>query len=230
MGNDKVFKRRREQRRRREIETRTPRCETFLITSEGEKTEPNYLKGLVGKLTGAELSRVTDDVEEIDIRGLGRVTSSLVEETAKIVNRSSKNYDNVWVVFDRDTFEDFDAAVALAESMGFHAAWSNESFEYWLCLYFGRYDTALTRDDWCDKLDSNLVERGQESYRKNREDIFASLDEVGDHEKAIRFARSIREAYGDNVPPSRCNPCTTVDLLVCRLEEALGTFGKAERA
>ena len=37
MGNDKVFKRRREQRRRREIETRTPRCETFLITSEGKK-------------------------------------------------------------------------------------------------------------------------------------------------------------------------------------------------
>lgn len=217
MKNDKVFKKRREQRKRREIETRPPHCETFLITSEGQETEPNYFKGLVRSLTGCDASKV----EEIDIRGEGRVTSSLVNETARIVNRSMKNYDNVWVVFDKDSFDDFDEAIGLAERMGFHVAWSNESFEYWLCLYFGRYDSALSRSDWCAILDDKLSESDHDGYEKNREDIFDVLNELGDHDKAIRFARSVRQGYGVGESPSRRNPCTTVDLLINKLTQAL---------
>ena len=130
MKNDKVFKRRREQRKRREIETRPPRCETFLIVTEGAQTEPNYFKGLVKSLTGCD----ADKVREVDIQGKGRSTGSLVDEAERIVNRSTKNYDNVWVVFDKDSFDDFDEAINLAERKGYHVAWSNESFEYWLCL------------------------------------------------------------------------------------------------
>lgn len=217
MKNDKVFKRRREQRKRREIETRPPRCETFLITSEGEETEPNYFRGLVKSLTGSGASKVG----EVDIRGEGCVTSSLVNETARIVNRSIKNYDNVWIVFDRDSFDDFDEAISLAERMGFHVAWGNESFEYWLCLYFGRYDSALSRDDWCAILDDKLSESGRDGYEKNKEDIFDLLNELGDHVKAVRFADSVRRSYGAGESPSRRNPCTTVDLLVRQLTQAL---------
>ena len=205
MKNDKVFKRRREQRKRREIETRPPRCETFLIVTEGAQTEPNYFKGLVKSLTGCD----ADKVREVDIQGKGRSTGSLVDEAERIVNRSTKNYDNV------------DEAINLAERKGYHVAWSNESFEYWLCLYFGRYDSALSRDDWCDILDDKLSESGYDSYEKNREDIFDVLNEVGDHDKALRFARSVRQSYGAGESPSRRNPCTTVDLLVDKLTQAL---------
>lgn len=208
------FDRRRRQRGPRTIETREPRCETFLIVSEGAKTEPYYFEGLVRSLVGT----VPDEVE---IEGAGRVTTSLVEWVAKKVNRSPRNYDNVWVVFDRDDFESFDEAVSAAERNGFHAAWSNEAFEYWLCLYLGRYDSALSRDDWVDILDAAFKKAGRGGFEKNREDIFSVLAELGDHEMAKRHARSVREQYGRRERPSRCNPCTTVDLLVDQLESAL---------
>lgn len=206
---------RRRQRGPRTIETRKPRCETFLIVSEGAETEPYYFEGLVRSLVGTV-------PEEVEIEGAGRVTTSLVEWVAKKVNRSPRNYDNVWVVFDRDDFESFDEAVSAAMRYGFRAAWSNEAFEYWLCLYLGRYDSALSRGDWADILDTAFRKAGHGSFEKNREDIFSVLDELGDHEMAKRFARSAREQYGAGALPSRCNPCTTVDLLVEQLESALG--------
>lgn len=209
------FRSRRRQRGPRTTETRKPRCGTFLIVSEGAKTEPHYFEGLVRSLVGT----VPDEVE---IVGAGRVTTSLVEWVAKKVNRSPRNYDNVWVVFDRDDFESFDEAVSAAERNGFCAAWSNESFEYWLCLYLGRYDSALSRGDWVDILDAAFRKAGHGSFEKNREDIFSVLDELGDHEMAKRFARSAREQYGAGALPSRRNPCTTVDLLVEQLDSALG--------
>ena len=49
-------------------------------------------------------------------------------------------YSQVWVVFDKDDFDDFDEAVALAEKYGFKVAWSNQSFEYWLYLHFNYSD------------------------------------------------------------------------------------------
>lgn len=82
------FGNRRRQRGPQTTETRKPRCETFLIVSEGAKTEPHYFEGLVRSLVGT----VPDEVE---IVGAGRVTTSLVEWVAKRVNRSPRNYDNV---------------------------------------------------------------------------------------------------------------------------------------
>lgn len=208
------FKQRRRQREPRTIETRKPRCETFLIVSEGTKTEPYYFEGLVRSLVGTM-------PEEIEIEGAGRVTTSLVEWVAKKVNRSPRNYDNVWVVFDRDDFKSFDEAVLAAERSGFHAAWSNEAFEYWLCLYFGRYDSALSRGDWVGILDAAFRKAGHGGFEKSREDIFSVLDELGNHEMAKRFAESVRRQYEAGELPSRRNPCTTVDLLVGQLESAL---------
>lgn len=159
--------------------------------------------------------------DEVEIEGAGRVTTSLVEWVAKKVNRSPRNYDKVWVVFDRDDFESFDEAISVAEHNGFHAAWSNEAFEYWLCLYLGRYDSALSRDDWVGILDAAFKKAGRGGFEKNREDVFSVLAELGDHEMAKRHARNVREQYGRRGRPSRCNPCTTVDLLVHQLESAL---------
>ena len=209
------FKDRRKQRGPRTIETREPRCETFLIVSEGTRTEPLYFEGLVRALAKGEVPN------EVEIEGVGRVTTSLVEWTAKRVNRSPRNYDNVWVVFDRDDFENFDEAVTAAERSGFCAAWSNESFEYWLCLHLGRYDSALSRGDWFRILNDALKKSGYGGFEKNREDLFSVLDKMGSRNMAKRNARSIREGYGKAAPPSQCNPCTTVDLLVEQLERSL---------
>ena len=44
--------------------------------------------------------------------------------------------NKVWVVFDRDDFDDFDQAVQEGVERGYQIAWSNQSFEYWLYLHF----------------------------------------------------------------------------------------------
>lgn len=103
----------------RKIETRELR-ERFLIVCEGGKTEPNYFKSF----------RVPKNV--IDIYGLGANTTSLVEEAIKLKNKDG-GYDQVWCVFDRDSFpkQNFNAAISSAKAQGIQVAYSNEAFELW---------------------------------------------------------------------------------------------------
>jgi hypothetical protein len=46
MGSDDLFKKRREARKQRQYDYKTPKANSFLIVTEGERTEPLYFKGL----------------------------------------------------------------------------------------------------------------------------------------------------------------------------------------
>ena len=46
MGSDDLFKKRRQKRKQRKHEFKTPKANSFLIVTEGERTEPLYFKGL----------------------------------------------------------------------------------------------------------------------------------------------------------------------------------------
>ncbi len=46
MGSDDLFKKRREDRTKRKHEYKQPKANSFLIVTEGERTEPLYLKGM----------------------------------------------------------------------------------------------------------------------------------------------------------------------------------------
>lgn len=107
--------------------------QTFLIVCEGEKTEPNYFRRF----------RVPKKV--VDVRGLGDSTLSLVERTIGLMQ--DQEYNQVWCVFDRDSFPAvrFNAAIEKARANDVRVAYSNEAFEIWYLLHFHYYDTALTR-------------------------------------------------------------------------------------
>lgn len=85
-------------------------------------------------------------------------------------------YQNVWVVFDKDDFDDFDKAIQTANSKGYQVAWSNQSFEYWIYLHFYYSNAALHRNQWIKKLNDIFKQRqlGTGEYLKNCEDIFES--------------------------------------------------------
>ena len=104
----------------------------FLIVCEGERTEPNYFKELVRDRYS--------EVRSGDIVGEGRSTCALVKRTEeireKLESQRQLRFDCVWVVFDKDDFNDFNEAIALAERKGYKAAWSNEAFELWYLLHF----------------------------------------------------------------------------------------------
>jgi len=185
----------------REIDSREP-LERFLIVCEGEKTEPNYFHSFRVR---------TANIIEIDIHGLGENTISLVETTIDLKDEDG-DYDQVWCVFDRDSFpaERFNAALEVAKNNNIDVAYSNEAFELWFLLHFEYRDTAMERGAYKKKLNDLLGHK----YEKNSQTIYAELENK--QSAAIKRAKKLLEQW--NPPnPERDNPSTTVHLLVEQL-------------
>lgn len=224
MGSDDLFKKRRAKLQERKRETRSPRPNSFLIVSEGTKTEPFYFEGLAAHINEKYGKSIDVQRPLITAKGEGKSTVSLVEEAAKIASRAPIMYSQVWVVFDKDDFADFDEAVALAEKYGFKVAWSNQSFEYWIYLHFNYSDSALHRDDWEKKLSEIFKNRGinTEGYMKNDPNIFEIATTYGSLKFAISNAVRIQKLHEGKVKPSLCDPCTMVYKLILELKPYLG--------
>ena len=75
----------------------------YLIVCEGKKTEPNYFNGLKRKINEKYGNKVDVLIPNIDVKGTGMNTTSLVKYTQKTVNHANKVYGQVWVVFDKVT-------------------------------------------------------------------------------------------------------------------------------
>src|SRR4028119_527810 len=175
--------------------------ERFLIVCEGSKTEPNYFRSF----------RVPRDV--VEVHGLGEDPSTLVRSATDLKNKDGDDYDQIWCVFDRDswTLENFNNAISSATSQGFKVAYSNESFELWYILHFEYLNTGIPRKDYIHKLSLLLV--GQK-YQKNSETIYDEL--LARQPIAIRNAENLLKEYNPPVAAND-NPSTTVHLLVQEL-------------
>ena len=119
--------------------------QSFLIVCEGEKTEPDYFKAF--RMTAATVKAV----------GQAMNTMTLVNKAISIreADRLKKReYDQCWVVFDKDDFpaNDFNQAIQLAEKNGFRVAYSNQAFEYWFLLHYNLYTGPIHRNQYKDML------------------------------------------------------------------------------
>lgn len=172
-------------------------AQTFLIVCEGKRTEPNYFRAF----------RVAGDVRDIRVEGEGYNTLSLVEWAIELA--SEDEYDQVWCVFDRDSFPvgTFNQAINLANHQGFHVAYSNEAFELWYLLHFNYYDTGIQRHAYCTKLSELLGYK----YQKNDPNMYKQL--LPRQTDAIRNASRLLAQY-DPPNPAQDNPSTTVYRLV----------------
>jgi hypothetical protein len=219
MGTDNLFRKRRERDKNRKSEYKKVRANSFLIVTEGKETEPSYFGG-IRKLIIEKCGGNIDIYETptIAIKGEGKCTSSLVKTARERVKEGKVLYQNKWVVFDKDSFEDFDEAIEMAEKEGFKVAWSNQSFEYWLYLHFHYSDSALHRDSWSEKLSEKLKASGIEKtgYEKNDKDIYRKVDTYDGVNTAIKYAKSRMEDFFEKkgIKPSEYDPGTTVHLLV----------------
>jgi hypothetical protein len=184
----------------RRVATR-PLIERFLIVCEGAKTEPNYFRAF----------RVPKEV--VTVLGLGSNTVRLVEQA--ITRASQGEWDQVWCVFDRDSFpsRNFNEALELAARHNIQVAYSNQAFELWYLLHFHYCDAAIARAEYCAKLTALLGR----PYEKNSEAMYEDLEEK--QADAIRNAARLLNQYS----PCRLesdNPSTTVH----RLVQALNRF------
>jgi len=130
-------------------------------------------------------------------------------------------FDRVWVVFDKDDFDDFNQAIALAKSYGFMSAWTNEAFELWYYLHFEYLDTAISRDAYIDKLEDALRRKiGDDNYKYKKGDPnnYHIMQTYGREDLAKRFAKRLRKMHKGTDYASH-KPCTMVDKLVEELEQ-----------
>ena len=188
----------------------------FLIVCEGTKTEPYYFKALVqGSMS---------DVRKEDIQGVGMGTVALIKETKAIKHdlekKNNMQFDRVWVVFDKDDFQDFNQAIAMAKELGYGSAWSNEAFELWYCLHFAYLNTGISRADYITMIENALKNKsGNNSftYTKGNPDIYSLLQKYGDENMAKKHAEKLRKSF-NNTNYAAHNPCTMVDKLVDELQ------------
>jgi len=204
MGSKKqsLFNKSKAGRQKRKEQDTEMRRTQWLIVCEGTKTERFYFDGLARHLK--EKGNASLNVRAV---GTGRSTKGVVKSVEDYFDLVSKEYgasripylpEKIIIVFDKDDFtaNDFNSAIHMAESRypGCTVAWSNESFELWLCLHFEYIQTPLHRDAYNDKLTAIFREKGifkpHENFDKNGKNDEALFEQIkkcgGKMQNAIR--------------------------------------------
>ena len=218
MGNDDLF----HKRKARATKTYLRKNPTIqgkqrvLIVCEGEKTEPNYLKGLRVALGLHPVNMVIDDKKS------GLDPKRLVEHAIKQFNKD-KSFDHVFCVFDKDKHPTYAAALDkigathLKGGAKLHAITSVPCFEVWVFLHFA-YTTgafqAAAHDSNCALVVKELRKEGRiPGYEKGTESVFDALGDKLD--TAILHAKRLEEFH---MTSGTDNPSTKVYKLVEHLQ------------
>jgi hypothetical protein len=242
MGTDDLFRIRKAGRERRRGKNLKLRAKAWLIVCEGEKTEPNYFKGLMDWIYS---EYETAGRLNLTIKGCGKNTTSLVRSCESYFEFADELYGsmkipfgNIIFVFDRDSFGEarFNEAVRKAKQYEKEkgvekaiVAWSNESFELWLNLHFNLLRSSLNRNALNDKLTDifrkgSILSKGErfENEGKNRDSIFKDILQLGgEPADAIRSARELDKIHTSG-NFAQHNPSTKMYLAVEALFEAAG--------
>lgn len=204
-------------RRRGEVNLKAPEptreeIPTILIVCEGENTEPSYFEQF--RLRSAKIKPV----------GEGYNTKSLVERAIEL--RAESDYEQTWVVFDKDDFpaQNFHDAIQMAQQEGFGVAWSNQSFEYWLLLHFDDHQGGgMNRDDYGERINEYIIPLGAYyDYKKSKiidRKFFAILESIDERTKRLRRDIAIERAkriidHWQNHRPAESESSTLVFKLV----------------
>lgn len=184
----------------------------FLIVCEGANTEPTYFNQF--RLSSATIKSI----------GEGYNTLTLVKRAQELSLQDE--YDQVWCVFDRDSFpeEDFTKAIILAEKLKFGVAYSNQSFEYWIILHLDDHQGGgMNRTSYNDKINKLLKPfnviydgNGNKKITVGIYNILNGYDESLSSKRvdlAIKRARRNLDTVTD-VPPAQAESSTTVFRLV----------------
>ncbi|MBR3254658.1 MAG: RloB domain-containing protein [Clostridia bacterium] len=191
----------------------------YLIVCEGKKTEPNYFNGLKRKINEKYGNKVDVLIPNIDVKGTGMNTTSLVKYTQKTVNHANKVYGQVWVVLDKDDYnnEQFDSAI---NNCNYNVAWSNPNFELWLIAHFKKVNRYISKDDVLEELSKEFQKKGLGDYTKNDTNIFDKVTSEGKLHTAIRNCEYMEKLNKDGQASQR-NPMTRVYKIVDGLKEYL---------
>lgn len=158
-------------------------------------------------------------IPNIDVKGTGMNTTSLVKYTQKTINHANKVYGQVWVVFDKDDYNDeqFDLAI---NNCNYNVAWSNPNFEIWLLVHFKKVNRYISKDEVLQELDKAFQKNELGSYSKNDTNIFDKVTSNGKLDTAIKNCEYM-EKINKGGQASQRNSMTKVYKIVDGLKEYL---------
>jgi hypothetical protein len=187
---------------------RFPKLGHYLIITDTDETENNYLMGLRNSLP-KELQG------NLVLKVCQTRTIKLVEEA---LNRASlePQYAETWIIFDRDQVNVFDSIIAKAKKNNIRVGWSNPCIEIWFSAYFGKMPVYKDSRSCCRYFDSEFLRVTGQEYRKSDPAIYVKLQRAGDEQEAIQIAKRKLAEHKKNSkskPSSMC-PATTVFRLV----------------
>jgi len=221
-----ILKRRAYKSGKKEVGKKKQR-EYILIVCEGIKTEPNYFEAIKETFPKKILETYSIEVEGTGTNTLKiiEIANNLRQEAKRLHNRI---YDYVWTVFDRDSFPvvNFNNSIFKAQSMNINCAWSNEAFELWYVLHFQYRNTPMNREDYkkCIETEMNksilkkTCKTSSFKYEKNSKEMYKLLQEFGNEEQAIKWAKNLEGQFSDTNYSSH-NPCTKVYELIEKLNK-----------
>lgn len=154
----------------------------YRIYTEGTVTEPHYFESL----------ELRQDIHA-EVIGTGCNTDSLVQHA--INDLAMHYYDEAWVVFDRDGFENnqITQAFSLADTNEIKCAFSNQAFEYWILLHYNLLTSDLHRkilSQNVTRLGRRITGNNQYTYEKSgHHPYFEILNLKPNIQTAINHAR-----------------------------------------
>lgn len=196
--------------------------ERHLFVTEGTKTEPNYLSGIVALIC----NRYGPDAKkQFAIMGEGDNTLNLLQRAEAYQQNDADGYQHVWIIYDQDDFppDSFDNVAKRCDALNkrfqgegrdttFHAIWSNQCIELWFLLHFDYMHADITREQYREILSDRIGRH----YEKADEAVFELL--LPKMETAIKNAKKLMKEYGPELPPSQRAPATNVYELVEHLK------------
>ena len=131
----------------------------FFLFCEGRNTEPDYFRAIRNSGSG--------DAINIQVIGEVRIPMTLartaVETVCELERKKNPLSDQVWTVFDRDNYPQFDDAVALCRQHDIGVPRSDPCFELRLILHLQDFDGPCT----CRNIQRE-IEALQPTYDRNR--------------------------------------------------------------
>ena len=188
MGKNDRLGRRKSRRENRK--TRKQELGYYLIVTDTEATEKNYLLGLRNSLPLAIQHNIVFKVVKADTRNL---VEKCMEEAANY-----PQFSQWWIVFDRDEVKNFDEIIQRAQQYDIHVGWSNPCIEIWFYAYFGCMPNIDGSVQCCNGFAKVFKQYLGSEYHKSDEKIYDKLRKYGDENQALAIAKQKRQECCNN--------------------------------
>ena len=166
----------------------------FIISCEGENTEPEYFKAIENKL-----SEYIDVLIKIELvpKLSGTAPSNVVEDLKTYIEEKKEkydyeqNYDEFWIVIDREKQEtrkeNIQKILPICEADDINIAITNPAFEFWLLLHV--VDDILSKYNTDDLFDNKVESSKKRFLDKELSKILGNLGNYS--KKAGKFPTEI---------------------------------------